>query len=277
MEKTFERNGFFRRLGTMLRVDFRRMLHSRAFYIIVATCLVAPMLILIMTTVMDGTVSVDPQTGKETVTEGFDSVWQIIGSVSGSDVSTDAPADGGMSITSMCNINMVYFGMTVLVCLFVADDFRSGYSKNIFTVRAKKSDYVISKLLVCYFGGVCMMLTFFIGSMLGGAICYGMFELPFTMDCFGALNIVLCMLSKLALVGLFVPIYLLAGVLAKQRTWLSMVLSFGVGMLLFMMIPALTPINASIINVGLCLGGAAIFCAALGSISTLILNKTSLV
>lgn len=46
------------------------------------------------------------------------------------------------------NINMLYFFVAVFVCLFVSDDFRSGYAKNLFTVRSKKSDYVISKTLV---------------------------------------------------------------------------------------------------------------------------------
>ena len=48
-----------------------------------------------------------------------------------------------MDLVSMCNKNLVYFILTVLVCVFVGDDFRSGYSKNLFTIRSKKSNYVI--------------------------------------------------------------------------------------------------------------------------------------
>ena len=76
------KNTFSKRLGSMLKVDFKRLFLSRSFYIIVAACLVAPILILVMTTMMDGSVSVNAQTGEETVIEGFDNVWQIIGSVS---------------------------------------------------------------------------------------------------------------------------------------------------------------------------------------------------
>lgn len=136
-------------------------------YIIVGACLVMPILILVMTTMMDGSVTVDPQTGVETVIEGFDSVWQIIGSTSGSGM-----AD--MGLTGMCNINMLYFFVAVLVCIFVADDFRSGYAKNLFAVRAKRSDYVISKTLAGFVGGALMLLAFFIGAMLGGAMAAGM-------------------------------------------------------------------------------------------------------
>ena len=82
--------------------------------------------------------------GVETVIEGFDNVWQIIGAVSGG--STQAMS---MDITSMCNINLIFFIVAVFVCLFVGEDFRSGYAKNLFTVRSKKDDYIISKSIVC--------------------------------------------------------------------------------------------------------------------------------
>lgn len=123
-------------------------------YIMVGTCLVIPILILIMTTMMDGAVTVNPQTGVETVMEGFENTWQAIGTVSSESTTMD------MSLTGMCNINMLYFFVAVLVCIFVADDFRSGYAKNLFTVRAKKADYVVSKTLVCFVGGALMILAF---------------------------------------------------------------------------------------------------------------------
>ena len=273
MEMSFARNTFGKRLGSMLKVDFRRMFTMPLVYLLVAACLVMPIIILIMTTMMDGSVSVNPQTGAETVVEGFDNVWQIIGSVStGMSAQTDAAAMN-MSITSMCNINMLYFLIAVLVCPFVAQDFRSGYAKNLFTVRAKKTDYVISKTLVCFVGGALMILAFFVGSLIGGAIA----GLPFEMIGFGVGNLVLCVLSKVLLVGLFVPIYLVMSAVAKQRLWLSLILSFMVGMFLFMMIPMVSPLNATGMNVLLCLAGGFLFGAGLGAVSTLILKKSALV
>ena len=59
----------------MLKVDFRRMFTMPLLYIMVGICLIIPILILVMTTMMDGSVSVNPQTGEETVMEGvFESV-----------------------------------------------------------------------------------------------------------------------------------------------------------------------------------------------------------
>lgn len=118
-----------------------------------------------------------------------------------------------------------------------------------------------------------MIFAFFIGSMLGGAIA----GLPFAMEGFGAANAVMCVLSKMLLTAIFVPIYLAISAAAKQKLWLSLLLSLMVGMFLFMMIPMLTPLNATVTNVILCLAGGVLFGAGLGAVSTVILKKTSLV
>lgn len=267
------KNTFSKRLGSMLKVDFKRLFLSRSFYIIVATSLLAPILILVMTTMMDGSVSVNPQTGEETVIEGFDNVWQIIGSVSDPNASASGDMSAmSMDIVSMCNINMLYFAIAALVCIFVADDFRSGYAKNLFTVRAKKTDYVASKTLVLTFGASMMILAFFVGSLVGGAVS----GLSFEMIGFNAGNLVLCVLSKMVLVSVFVPIYLIMSVVAKQKLWMSILLSMMVGMFLFMMIPMLTPLNATLGNVLICTVGGVGFGFGLGAISNFVLKKTSL-
>ena len=271
MVNNFERNTFGKRFSSMLKVDIKRLLLSRSFYIIVASCLVAPFLILVMTTIMDGSVTVDPQTGTETVMEGFDSVWQIIGSVSGS--SSDASAAMNMSITSMCNINMLYFAVAALVCIFVSEDFRCGYSKNLFTVRSKKTDYVASKTLVCFLGSAAMVLAFFAGALLGGAIS----GLPFEMQGFGAFGLIMCVLSKIALCPIFVSIYLCMSVIAKNKLWLSILLSLGIGMFLFNISPMVSPLNATPLHLVLCLAGSTGFGFGLGAVSNLVLKKTSLV
>lgn len=266
----FDKNTFGRNLRTMLKVDFRRMFTMRFLYIMIGICLVMPILILLMTTMMDGMVNVNPQTGEETVIEGFDNVWQIIGTVSSSNSTADAEmAAMDMSITSMCNINILYFIIAVLVCVFVSEDFRSGYAKNLFAVRANKGDYIVSKTLVGFVGGAMMILAFFAGAMLGGVIS----GLPFDMVGFNIGELIRCIWSKVLLVGVFVPIYLLMSVIAKQKAWMSILLSMMVGMFLFMMIPMLTPLNAGIINIVLCLLLGTSMGVLLGVIGRLVLNK----
>ena len=254
-----------KKLVSMLKVDFRRAFTSRLLFIMVGICFVMPILILVMTTMMDGSVTTD-QFGNETVIEGFKNVWQIIGSVSG-----DASAMS-MDITSMCNINMLYFVIAVFVGLFVSEDFRSGYAKNIFTVRAKKTDYVIAKTVLLTVSGMLMILAFVVGSMIGGAVS----GLPFDLVGVSALEVAMCILAKLLLVLVFVPIFLIVSVAAKHRAWLSIVGSLCVGMLMFTMVPIISPLNTGVLNLLMCLAGGALFSVGLGAVSKLILDKTSI-
>lgn len=266
MENVTKKTTFLKRLKSMLKVDGRRMFTTPMFYILLGVSLLLPVLILVMTTMTGGTAP-DAQ-NTEQVAQSFENVWQIIGTLPSS-----GGMAGGMDIVSMCNINMLYFAAVVLVCLFVSDDFKSGYAKNLFTVRAKKTDYVASKTITCSIGAACMFLAFFVGAIVGGTIA----GLSFEMSGFNAANLVLCMLSKIALVPLFVSIFTLVSVVAKQKTWLSICVSLAAGMLLFMMIPMLTPLNARIVNVFGCIIGSALFAVGLGAISNLVLKKTSLV
>lgn len=265
MEVSFEKNTFKKRLKSMLGVDLRRMFTSPLFYIFVGISLVMPILILVMTSMMDGQVTVNQQTGVETVIEGFKNVWQIIGSKSGSAMSMD--------ITSMCNINMMFFVIGVFVCIFISSDFRSGYCKNLFTVRSKKDDYVVSKMIVCIIAGAIMFITFFIGSMLGGVFA----GLSFALDGVSAFNVVMSLLSKIALVILFVAIFVLASVIGKNKLWLSIIVALGIGMLFFTMVPMITPLDAGFVNFIMCLVGSGIFATGISVGSYYILKKTSLI
>ncbi|MBQ7924162.1 MAG: ABC transporter permease [Clostridia bacterium] len=263
MEKNFETNTFAKRIISMLKVDARRLFTTPLFYVMAGISLVIPILILVMTT-MTG--------GGEAATAGFDNIWQIFGSVS----NTTADGNGatmGMDLVSMCNIDMMYFAIAVLVCIFVADDFRSGYAKNLFTVRSKKTDYVISKTVIGFIGGATMLITFVIGALLGGKIA----GLPFTMEAFNAGNFICSILSKIFLVPIFVSIYVIASVTCKEKLWLSLLVSFGVGMFLFNIAPMVSPLDSGILNIILCIAGGAMFAVGLGAISNLILKKTNLV
>ena len=267
MKTKFENQSFGKRLKSMLKVDFRRLFTTKLFYIMFGVSIVIPILVLVMTTMMDGTVSVNPQTGVETVIEGFDNTWQSIATLS-----TENSAMS-MDLTSMCNINMLYFLASVLICIFVAEDFRSGYSKVLFTGRSKKGEYVISKSLVGFVGGAFMILGWVIGAIAGGAIS----GLSFDLGTAGVNGLVMCLIAKILLMAIFISIFLLMSVIAKQKLWMSIVGSLMIGMLFFMMIPALTPLDSGITNVLLCLIGGLIFSIVMGLISNKILKKTDLV
>ena len=268
MEKVmkFEKISFAGRIKSMLKVDFRRMFKSKLFYILIACALVIPILMTVMMSMMDGSVSVNPQTGVETIMEGPENAWQNIGTLPGEPL-------GGDEIFMMCNINMAFMGVAVFVCLFISDDFRSGYAKNLFTVRAKRGEYVVSKTVSGFICGAFMLIAYFIGSMLGGAIS----GLSFDLHGLNAGNLAMCMLAKIFLMLVFVSIFTLISVAAKQKAWLAICGSLGGGMLLFMMVSMITPLGSTPIHVVLCAAGGVLFALGLGAISKAILKKTSLV
>ena len=243
--------------NTMIKADARRMFTSSPFYILCGVALAVPVLILVMTSMVGGDGGM-----------AFTNTWQIIGSEMGGNAMAAM-----MDMTAMMNINLVYFLAGVFTCAFVAEDFKSGYVKNLFTVRAKKGSYVASKTLVCFLASAIFLLSFFVGAVLGGAIA----GLPFTLGAAGIPGLVMCMLAKIFLMSVFVAIAVLVSAFAKQRSWLSILLFLFGGMLLFMMIPMLTPLNAGVMNVGMCLAGGAIFAVALGCVSNFILQKQDLV
>lgn len=268
MEKAvkFESVRFGKRMKSMLAVDFKRMFRSKMIYIILACALIVPILMTVMMTMMDGSISVNPQTGAESVMVGPENTWQNIGTLPGDPLGCD-------EIFAMCNINMAFMGVCVFVCLFISDDFRSGYAKNLFTVRAKRGEYVISKTLAGFVCGALMLTAYFLGAVVGGAIS----GLSFDLHGLTVGNLVMCMLAKIFLMPVFVSIFTLISVAAKQKTWLSICGSLGGGMLLFMTVSMITPLGSTLINVALCLVGSVLFACGLGACTKLVLKKTSLV
>lgn len=265
---SFKKTSAFRQAASMMRADARRMVRSKLFYIVLACALIIPILMTVMMTMMDGSVSVDPNTGVETVIKGPENAWQSIGNIPGV-----GETMGGMDVMSMCNINMMFMGVAVFICLFISDDFRSGYAKNIFTVRAKRGSYIISKTVMGFICGALMLIAYFIGAMIGGALS----GLSFSLYSMSGFNIAMCMISKIFLMLVFVSIDVIISVIAKQRAWLCLCGSLGVGMILFMMVSMITPLSSTMINVAFCFIGGAIFAFGLGVLSRSVLCKTRIV
>jgi ABC-type transport system involved in multi-copper enzyme maturation permease subunit len=275
MTKRFEKFSFKNRLISMIKLDFRRLFTSSFVYIIIGSCLIVPILILVMTKMMEGSPMTDQygnaildEFGNPILMEGFKNVWQMLGTVGGAETAMS------MDLTSMCNVNMVFITITVLISIFVSQEFRSGYAKNLFTVRSNKTDYVISKTLIGFIGGMVMVISFFVGSLLGGAISGISFEFPNDVT---LTNIIMCLLSKLGLVSVFASIFVLTSIIGKDKLWLSLVCGLGISMLLFMMISIVSPLNATLVNVILSFIGGLIFSIGLGTASKAILDKSRLV
>lgn len=262
--KIVKNNPSIRRFKSMLSIDFRRMFTQPLFYICLGVAFVIPILVLVMTTTMGGTTG--PRAEVEAV-EAFTNVWQAIGTLS------NTSSSGEMSIMSMCNMNMIYFLVAIFTVVFTSADFSSGYCKNLFTIRAKKTDYVFSKSCLCFMSGMLMLLVYFVGAILGGKVA----GLSFEMEGFNASNLVMCLFSKIFVGIIFVSLSLLASTFAKQKTWLSILIALGVCMLLFNMVPMITPLDSSVLHVGLCFAGGFLFAFGIGFFSDLVLRKTNLI
>ena len=238
--------------NALLKADLRRMFTTSRLWIFLLTCLVVPILILTMTTGFGG------ESGMT-----INSAWDLIGSSGGM----------AMDMTAMMNINLVFFAAGIFLCIFVADDFRSGYAKNLFTVHANKGKYVTAKTVTGMLAGVLMLASFFIGTMLGG----GFAGLSFALVNATAVNVILCMLAKMLLMGVMIPIFLATACFGKGKSWLSILLSLFIGMLLFMIIPMMSPLNTGIMQVVLCAAGGVMFTVGLSIVSRMILFKEDLV
>lgn len=121
--------------------------------------------------------------------------------------------------------------------------------------------------------GALMLILYFAGAVLGGAIS----GLSFDLHGLTYANLAMCMLAKIFLMPVFISIFVLVSVAAKQKAWLSICGSLGGGMLLFMMVGMITPLSSTFIHVALCLAVGVLFAIGLGTGSKQILKKTSLV
>lgn len=243
-----------KRLLPMIKLDFYRLLHTPAFYIMVGIAAIIPALVLTMVGANEG---VDAQT--------FTNTWQVFEGLSGNTA-------GLMDFANMTNVNMVYIFAAILLSIFVSHDYSSGFVKNIFTVHAKKSDYVISKSLAGIFGGICMILAYFVVTILVGAFTGKSFDLGAA----GVGGLILCLLSKLSLMGLFVPLYLSVAVFFKQKLWLTIVATFAAGILFYPVASLAVPLDASFLTLVACIVAGAAGFVGFGTLSSLVLNKRDL-
>ncbi|MCL2675005.1 MAG: ABC transporter permease [Firmicutes bacterium] len=245
---------FFSRVKPMIKLDFYRLFHTPAFYITVGIAALIPALVLTM---------VGAEQGADA--QSFTNTWQVFEGLSGATA-------GLMDFANMANVNMVFIFAALLLSIFVSHDYGSGFVKNIFTVHAKKSDYVVSKSVVGIFGGACMILAYFLVTVIAGAIMGKSFDLGAA----GAYGLIMCLLSKMVLMGVFVPLYLIFAVLFKQKLWMTIIATFAAGILFYPVASIAVPLDANVLTLIMCVLAAGIGFVGFGSLSGLILNKRDL-
>jgi len=257
-KESFQIPTFGNRVKSMLKLDFYRLFHTPVFYIFLLIAAIIPAMVLSMggmeTTSPDGTV----QAGME-----ITNAWQMIESTGGS-----AVADNPLDFAGFANINMLFIFAGLLMAIFIAHDYSSGFVKNIFTVHSKKVDYVISKSTIGIFSGVGMIITYVFGTILAGLITGKAFDVNVS-------GLLLCLISKAFLMGIFCALFLGIAVFFRNKLWMTIVFTFLFGMM-FYPAASIATLSSTIVTTLLTLVAGVIGAVAFGAVSNLFLKKRDL-
>ena len=256
---------FSSRVKSMLKLDFYRLFHTPVFYIMLLIAAIIPAMIL-GTSSMDASGAGNASPGYSTPAAAaieFTNTWQLVESTGGS-----AVADNPLDFAGFANINMLFIFAGLLMAIFVAHDYMSGFVKNIFTVHSKKMDYVISKTAIGVFGGAGMIVTYVCGAVLAGLLTGKGFDV-------NAGGLVMCLISKTFLMGVFCSLFLGIAVFFRNKLWLTITFTFLFGMMLYPAASVAT-LGSTAATMMLTLMAGVIGAIAFGTASNFILNKRDL-
>ena len=265
-KEVFENPKFTDRVKSMLKLDFYRLFHTPLFYIMLAIAAIIPAMVLALT-VADMSA---PQVNSAHVANTpqmqmpeFDNAWQMVESLGGS-----AIADNPLDFAGFMNINMLFIFAGLLMAIFIAHDYSSGFVKNIFTVHSQKVDYVISKTAIGIFGGAGMIITYIFGTVIAGLLTGKAFDVEVG-------GLIFCLISKMLLMGVFCSLFVGVAVFFKNKLWLTIVFTFLFGMMLY---PAASfaTLGSTAITMLIALVIGAAGAVAIGAVSNLFLKKRDL-
>ena len=266
--ETFESPTFGSRVKSMLKLDFYRLFHTPAFYIFLLIAAMIPAMI-IGTSGMEApatpgtSVNNAIQAASATTSIDITNVWQLVESTGGS-----AAADNPMDFGGYANINMLFIFAGLLMAIFVAHDYSSGFVKNIFTVHSKKLDYIISKTAVGIFSGAGMIITYVCGTALAGLLTGKAFDVNVS-------GLILCLISKALLMGIFCSLFLGIAVFFRNKLWMTIVFTFLFGMMFYPAASGAT-LNSTAITMLLTLITGIVGAVAFGAVSNFFLKKRDL-
>lgn len=205
----FESPSFVKRIKGMLGVDFYRLFHTPLFYIFLIIAAVIPAMVL-------GTSGMDA-TGA--ATSIYTNTWQMIAAKTPLYVISD--------ISEYANMNMIFIFGGIMVSIFIGNDYRSGYVKQLFTTHAKKQDYMISKTLSCAFAMACMCITYLFGTIGSGLFVGAAMDVNVG-------SLILAILGKMVMSLGWASLYTFLNVILRRYSGVSVASSFffGTGILI---------------------------------------------
>ena len=268
--EVFESPTFANRVKSMLKLDFYRLFNTPVLYIFLAIAAIIPAMVLSLSGVdmSPPNQSAHTENIPQMTMPMFENAWQMIETTENpahTVVSDDNPIDMGQFMS----INMLFIFAGLLMSIFVAHDYSSGFVKNIFTVHSKKLDYVISKIAIGLFGGTGMIITYVIGTVIAWLLTGKAFDVNIG-------GLVLCLISKALLMGVFCSLFLAVAVFFRNRFWLTIVFTFVFGMMLY---PAgsIATLDSTLITLVIALLAGVVGMGLIGMASNQILKKRDLV
>ena len=205
-ELKFESPSVTKRLKGMLGVDFYRLFHTPLYYIFLAIAALIPALII-------GTSGMENPDGT-TAAALYTNVWNAI--------AADSPLYTFSNMGEYANMNMVFIFGGIMVSIFIGNDYRSGYVKQLFTTHAKKQDYMLSKTITCAFAMACMCVTYLLGAIGAGALVGMSFEANMG-------SVILAFLSKMVMSLGWASLYTFLNVIFRKFFGVSIASSFFFG------------------------------------------------
>jgi len=256
---------FLNRVKAMLKLDFYRLFNTPAFYIMLLIAAMIPALVMTVGGAEPPSATSPHAAGAVGAAPSVEitNAWQLVESTGGS-----AVAENPLDFAGFANINMIFIFAGLLMAIFVSHDYSSGFVKSIFTSHPKKVDYVISKSAVGVFGGAGMIATYVFGTVIAGLLTGKAFDVDVG-------GLVMCLVSKALLMGVFCSLFLSVAVFFRDKLWLTIVFTFLFGMMLYPAASVAT-LSSTVVTVLMSLATGIIGTAAIGSVSALILRKRDL-
>jgi len=118
------------------------------------------------------------------------------------------------------------------------------------------------------FSGICMIGTYFLGTVLAGAITSKSFDV-------NAGGLILCLLSKMSMMVVFCSLYLAIAVFFKEKLWATILATFLLGMM-FYPVAMFANLNANILTLFMSLLGSALLGVVFFFVTKLFLQKRDL-
>ena len=204
---TFETPSFPERLKRMLGVDFYRLFHTPMYYIFLAIAAIIPAMVLSMG-------GMGGAAGAAATAPLYANTWNII--------AANSPLYVVHDIAEYANMNMVFIFGGIMVSIFIGHDYSSGYVKQLFTTHSHKSDYMISKSIVCAFAMACMCGTYLLGGIAGGLFAGLSFEVNFG-------SLLMALLGKAVMSLGWASLYTFLNVIFRRYFGVSITSSFVLG------------------------------------------------